>query len=180
MEIWDNGDVYMRHIYTESGANSTDYMAFIKTPLQTVSSTDAINYIVGHTSAGTQGINVNSYAESFDIYSTTSDENLKTNIVDSEVEALPLINGIRLISFNWKNTGKYQAMGFSAQQLETLCKDFVSRVKQPEGSQYKEILQVMEFNMLPYMIGAIQDLTKQVNELKKEIEELKKGENNNE
>lgn len=31
MEIWDNGEMYVRNIYTESGTDSSGYMGFVKT-----------------------------------------------------------------------------------------------------------------------------------------------------
>lgn len=132
MEIWDTGDMYIRHIFTESGADSSGYMGFIKTFLASVDNLRAINYIGGVTSAGSRGLNVSTYAETFDIYAATSDERLKENIVDSEVNALDVIDKIRLISFNWKDSGEYQELGFSAQQLKGVCENFVSSVKQPE------------------------------------------------
>lgn len=135
LEFWDNGEMFCKHIYTESGANSTDYMSFIKTPLQTQSSIDAINYVIGHTSSGSRGINVNTYAEAFDIYAATSDENLKKNIQDTKVTAMDYINQIKFIEFNWKENDEFQQLGFSAQQLKIVCEDFVSSVKQPARSR---------------------------------------------
>ena len=163
-EFWENGEAYIRRLYCESGAESGQYMAYIKTTLST--SSNSINYIVN----GTSKINVNTYnGQSFDIYASTSDEQLKENIVDSKVNALDAINKIRLISFNWKDSGEYQAMGFSAQQLKTVCEDFVSSVKQPENSEYDEILQVRDFNMQPYIIGAIQELNKKLEDIENKL-----------
>ena len=163
-EFWDNGEAYIRRLYCESGASANQYMGYIKTTLST--SSNSINYIVN----GTSKINVNTYnGQSFDIYASTSDEQLKENIVDSNVEALDVINKIRLISFNWKDSGEYQAMGFSAQQLKTVCEDFVSSVKQPENSEYDEILQVRDFNMQPYIIGAIQELYKKLEDIENKL-----------
>lgn len=171
-EIWDNGDIYLRRLYTESGADSSSYMGFIKTVLAS-NRVASINYILGHTSAGSRGINVNTYAESYDIYASTSDEQLKENIVDAEIDGLSTINKIRLISFNWKDTGKYQALGFSAQQLQTICEDFVNAVKQPENSKYDEILQVRDFNILPYVVKGLQEASAELKEVKEENENLK-------
>jgi hypothetical protein len=181
-EIWDNGEMYIRRLYTESGQNSEEYMGFIKTPLSNDPSS-SINYLIGHTSSGGRGLNVNTYTESFDIYAATSDERLKENIVESTVDGLSIINAMRLISFNWKNSGEYQALGFSAQQLQTICEDFVNAVKQPKGAELEDILQVRDFNILPYTIKAIQELSQKINEqqeiikdLTKRIDLLEKGE----
>ncbi len=138
MEIWDNGEIYIRHMFTESGTDTSGYMGFIKTFLASVDSLRAINFIGGVTSAGSRGLNVSTYAETFDIYAATSDERLKKNIVDAKTKGLDVINKIRLISFNWRDSGKYQDMGFSAQQLKEVCEDFVSSVKQPKRCRVGE------------------------------------------
>lgn len=129
--FWENGEVYIKRLYCESGG-AGHYMGYIKTPLSTSSPIDAVNYVVGHTSSGSRGINVNTYAEAFDIYAATSDENLKENFARTKVTAMDYINQIKHIEFNWKENGKFQRIGYGARQLRKICEDFVSSVKQPE------------------------------------------------
>ena len=171
-EIWDNGEIYLRRVYTESGTDSSGYMGFIKTVLANNPSA-SVNYIIGHTSAGSRGINVNTYAESFDIYAETSDERLKENMANAEINGMSIINMIKLFSFDWKETGKHQELGFSAQQLRTVCEDFVNAVKQPASSEYDEILQVRNFNILPYVIKGLQEAYAELKETKEENIALK-------
>lgn len=151
-EFWENGEAYIRRLYCESGASTGAYMAYVKTTLSNEG--NSINYIV----SGTSKINVNTYnGQSFDIYTATSDENLKENIAKTKITAMDYINQIEHIEFNWKENGEYQQIGFRAQQLKTICKDFVSAVKQPEGAELDEILQVRDFNMFPYITKGLQE-----------------------
>lgn len=50
----------------------------------------------------------------------TSDIRLKTHIKSTSQTALPLINSIQLKEFTWKESGKYQSIGFIADELEKL------------------------------------------------------------
>lgn len=161
--LYDNGEAYIRRLYCESGASPNGFMGYIKTSLST--SNDSINYI---TCTSTK-IGVATYSQgAHDIYYAQSDENLKYNIKDADLSAIDYINQIRHIEFNWKSNDEYQQLGFSAQQLKTICEDFVSSVKQPDGYEYDELLQVRDFNILPYVTKAIQELNQRLEVLENE------------
>lgn len=97
---------------------------------------------------------------------TESDEKLKKNIKDSTVDALSMINAIKHKSFDFKDHEEHHDNGYIAQQLETISKEFVSDVKQGDGSILK---QVNTFELLSYATKAIQELSAKVDALEKRI-----------
>lgn len=101
----------------------------------------------------------------------SSDERLKTNIVESEISALDVINAIRLYEFDWLENGEHENLGFVAQQLEAeVDANFTVIDENTEKHSVKEM------EMIPYLVKSVQELTEQVKELKQEISALK-GEN---
>ena len=100
---------------------------------------------------------------------TESDEKLKKNIKDSTVDALSMINAIKHKSFDFKDHEEHHDNGYIAQQLETISKEFVSDVKQGDGSILK---QVNTFELLSYATKAIQELSAKVDVLENRIAEL--------
>lgn len=93
-----------------------------------------------------------------------SDERLKTNIQESNVAALNIINAIKTYSFDWIENKEHVDVGFIAQQLEAdVNADFINIDK--EDTHYS----VKEMNMIPYLVKAMQELSVQVDELKNEI-----------
>ena len=115
---------------------------------------------------------------------SNSDIRLKMNVKDSEVNALSIINRIKVRQFNWKKDGKHQKIGFIADELEELDEKFSI------GGGYEgkamDVKSVDTFYLMGYMVKAIQELSEQNLTLKqendkilKEIESLKsKGESN--
>ena len=120
---------------------------------------------------------------------SSSDVRLKTNITDSTVNALDVINKIRIREFDWtdEREDKYQPIGMVADEIEKLDKRFAV------GGGYTEdgcmnIKSVDTFYLTGYLTKGIQELCGKVDghddriaalekenkELRKEIEELKK------
>lgn len=91
---------------------------------------------------------------------TTSDITLKDNIVkiSNSLEILEQITGF---SFNWKSDG-IKSYGVSAQEVESVLPELV-RTRQDgfKGVNY--------LNLIAFLIEAIKDLKKDVNEIKKNI-----------
>lgn len=105
---------------------------------------------------------------------TTSDIRLKKNIDDVEVkDALSVINSIQLRSFDWKESGEHQRIGFVADELEQLDPKFAvgGGVTEDGGIDTKV---VDTFYLLGYVVKAMQELSSEVKQLKKENEELKR------
>lgn len=92
----------------------------------------------------------------------TSDENKKENISPSTAAALPVIDAIKTIEYDWKPESGQEGhvnIGVSAQQLRTVNPDFVAELS--DGG-----LMVKDNSILPYLIKAIQELKAEVAALK--------------
>lgn len=82
-----------------------------------------------------------------------SDSRLKTNIVDTEVNAVELIKKIETKSFDWINNGKHVDVGLIAQQLEKVIPNLVV-------TNERTGLKSIDFTkLIPYLIKAIQELS---------------------
>lgn len=83
----------------------------------------------------------------------TSDERLKTNIEPPHVDALSVINAMQTYSFDWRESGKHENLGFIAQQLEKINPDFVN--VSPADGHYS----TKEMKIIPYLVKAVQELS---------------------
>lgn len=97
----------------------------------------------------------------------SSDVRLKKNVEDCSVDALELINQIKLHQFDWKNTNEHQKIGFIADELEQLDS------KLAMGGGWKDdktmsVKSVDTFYLLGYLVKAVQELSAEVEELRRE------------
>lgn len=86
-----------------------------------------------------------------------SDERLKYNIKESGIDALSILNNVRLYEFEWIETGKHEKLGFVAQQLEA--------ESEPEFYRSGNVYRVNSIGMIPYLVKAIQELLPRVEKL---------------
>ena len=117
---------------------------------------------------GCKMVNANDYGITWWV----SDKRLKTNIEDTTINALDLINKIECKSFDWKDGMKSSVRcGLISQQLEDIgLDDCIIKVKQSEDSDsYKEgiheLYQIDDGRIIPYLIKSIQELSQQNKEL---------------
>ncbi|MBR6113603.1 MAG: phage tail protein [Oscillospiraceae bacterium] len=98
---------------------------------------------------------------------SSSDVRLKDHITDSAVDALQVLDRIRLRSFSWREDGSYQPIGVIADELEEIDPRFVVGGGEDEDGNpiYKSINNLY---LLSHCVRAIQ-------QLKAEIEALKRG-----
>ena len=89
--------------------------------------------------------------------SNQSDSRLKTNIIDSDVNAVDLLNSVELKSFDWIDSEKHVDVGLIAQQLERVIPGLVTTNEQTglKGINYTDLI--------PYLIKAVQELSDIVN-----------------
>ena len=90
------------------------------------------------------------------LYNTTSDQRLKTNIVDAP-EFGSIIDSIQVRSYDWKNNQIHQRAGFIAQELVTVAPE---AVHQPADTE--EMMAVDYSKLVPMLVKEIQSLRKRI------------------
>lgn len=111
--------------------------------------------------------------------SSWSDIRLKKNIKDSRVNALELINKIQMREFDFidEKFGTHKDIGYVAQELTEVIPECVEEVELPDEDKekygVKSMYQVEDKHMIPYLVKAIQEQQRQIEELKAEVERLK-------
>lgn len=83
---------------------------------------------------------------------TSSDARLKTNIVDSNINALSLLNQIDIREFDWIKSQEHTNAGIIAQQLQEVIPELVQT--NPNNGR----LSIKSDNFIPYLIKAIQEI----------------------
>lgn len=103
----------------------------------------------------------------------SSDIRLKENIHNSTVNALPIINAIKIREFDWTDNreDKHQKIGFVADELEELDERFAIGGGYDEDGLMK-VKSVDTFYMQGYEVKAIQELSAKVEELTETINKL--------
>jgi hypothetical protein len=94
------------------------------------------------------------YNGSLTLYNTTSDQRLKTNIVDAP---LGNIDDIKVRSFDWIENGNHQPYGMIAQELNEVAPYAVHQPTNPD-----EMMGVDYSKLVPMMIKEIQDLKQRI------------------
>ena len=107
----------------------------------------------------------------FDADRISSDKNMKTNIKNTEINALDVIKKIKFKQFDWKETEQHEVIGVIAQEVEKIDKNLVSNVTTPKGEQSKVFNQG---KMTTYNSKAIQELSEVVDKQQKTIDLLMK------
>jgi len=90
------------------------------------------------------------------VYNTTSDQRLKTNIINAP-SALSKINSIQIRSFDWIETGNHIDFGVIAQELEQVAPETVTQGEDKEDGSIKRAWAVDTSVLVPAMIKAIQE-----------------------
>ena len=126
---------------------------------------------LGGTGANTLAINAEWNSGSFEtktIAVSSSDIRLKDNVTDTDVNALELINHVKLHAFDWKWTHQHQNIGVIADELEQLDPSLVvGGGTDKEGNPiYKSINNLV---LISYLTKAVQELSAQVEELEHKL-----------
>lgn len=117
-------------------------------------SSDAAYYI---TINGQYGKTGSTYA-SYNYLSTTSDVRLKTNIVPTVTEALPVINQIFVRKFDWIETGIHQRLGLVADEIELIDPRFVFGGGYDEETGAMNVKGIDTLTLSAYLVKGIQEL----------------------
>lgn len=119
------------------------------------SSSQSCFYITGSTFTIPNNISINFYSP-LNLngwgYTNSSDVRLKTNIKDTVVQGLDVVNKIDLKEFDWIQTKEHQHIGIIAQQLETFAPELVTE------SEEDGHLSLNGDKLVYYCIKAIQEL----------------------
>jgi hypothetical protein len=107
--------------------------------------------VFGYKSTTVGSIQTNGTTTSYNI---TSDQRLKTNIVDAPAGN---IDYIKVRSFDWKSNGSHQTYGFIAQELIEAAPYAVTK-----GITEEDMLSVDYSKLVPMMIKEIQDLKQRI------------------
>lgn len=85
-------------------------------------------------------------------YTNNSDVRLKTNIKDTAIRGLEVVNAIDLKEFDWIQSGEHQAIGIIAQQIQSFAPELISE-DASDGH-----LKLNTDKLVYYCIKAIQEL----------------------
>ena len=88
-----------------------------------------------------------------------SDVRLKTNIRNTDVYGLNVINALECKKFDWIESGEHQKIGLIAQQVEQVEPSLVD-INADDGHYSLKTIE-----LVPYLIKAVQELSAQVKEL---------------
>ena len=102
------------------------------------------------------------------VYNTTSDGRLKDDL-GPVADPLDVIGRLRVRHLRWKDTG-YEFDGFIAQDVADVVPDAVSG--DPDGDPATDPMQLDVSRLVPYLVGAVQELTARVAELTARVDEL--------
>lgn len=103
----------------------------------------------------------------------SSDIRIKSNIKDSSESAIDIINKIHHKEFDKKDDNTHYKIGYIAQEMEQIDKNFVIKKQANKEKGIEERYYINQLPILATATKAIQEQQKQIEELKKEIEKLK-------
>ena len=89
---------------------------------------------------------------------SSSDIRMKTNIDDTSVNAVDILNQIEMKSFDWITDNKHEDIGIIAQQLQEVLPDLVYEDKTTTK------LSIQPIKFIPYLIKAIQELSLRIDD----------------
>ena len=92
---------------------------------------------------------------------SSSDARMKTNIEDTDVNAVDILNQIEMKTFDWRTDNKHEDIGIIAQQLQEVLPDLVYE------DELTTKLSIQPIKFIPYLIKAIQELSAKIDNGKK-------------
>lgn len=102
-----------------------------------------------------RNLNMNNYA-----ITNQSDERLKKNIVDANIDCLSVVESIELKSYDWQEDGRHANIGAIAQQIQDICPNLI--IEDKNG-----ILGINTSDLIYYLLGALQQLSEEVRTITK-------------
>ncbi len=129
MRIYQNGDCYIEGLFGKS-IITNDFMGYVKTVLAIGDrAQNAVDYM--QIKDASLQVTTASRLTCYIAIQSYSDTRLKKNIENTGINGLDVINKIRHIEFNWKEDGRFEELGYSANQLQDeVNSKFVTSVEQ--------------------------------------------------
>lgn len=100
-------------------------------------------------------------------FNSTSDYRVKENVVAIDESAAELIDYLRVVEFNFKETPNDKQVGFIAHELQAVIPEIVTGEK--DGEQLQTINMT---KIVPYLVKALQETNAKVKELEQKLSEL--------
>lgn len=88
------------------------------------------------------------------VWTSSSDQRLKTNIKKTTKKCLPIINSIEMVQFDWKNSGKHEELGLIAQQAMKHIPEIAHLIDKYYTVDYTKVV--------PFLIKAVQELSERI------------------
>ena len=154
-------DLYLDNVMYSGSARIATTTANSGGKIQVKTFSGGIFQIFQNSSGTTIGY-IGNVSDSSTLYSTSSDQRLKENILDAP-SASNDIDAIQVRSFDWKADGSHQKYGMVAQELLTVAPEAVSAPEDPD-----EMMGVDYSKLVPMLIKEIQSLRARVAQLETE------------
>ena len=116
-------------------------------------------------------LDMHNYAINNATINSSSDIRMKTNIVDTNVNAIDILNQVEMKSFDWRIDNKHEDIGIIAQQLQEVLPDLVYE------DELTTKLSIQPIKFIPYLIKAIQELSAKIDKDTKPKNNKSKGNN---
>lgn len=114
---------------------------------------------------GNLSVNGNVYADNI-----SSDRRIKENIKDCEIKALDRVKKIKHKQFDKKDDGKHYDIGYIAQDMEKIDKNFV--MKRPATKDIEEKYYINELPLIATLSKAIQEQQEMIEQLQTKIKKM--------
>lgn len=99
------------------------------------------------------------------IVGTASDERLKTNISDSSIDALSVVDQFNFKEFDWIESGEHQSLGLIAQDVKEIYSELVS--------ENEDVMYINPTKLLYFCVKAIQQLHEEVSGSKVQVSKIR-------
>lgn len=155
-----NTDPQSKFHVTNSDTNANSSVSRIETASNSDTNTKFIEF---YDANGLQG-KITGGSSGGTVYSTTSDERLKTDIIDTTLNCSELINNIKIRDFKWKNSN-ISDTGMIAQELEKVYSKAVL-------GKDDEIKTIDQQSLIPILIKSMQEIIHENKILNNKIKQL--------
>lgn len=154
----------------QDGVHSKTIVNFRRINDEATSNLDIESYADIHVwgNRQTNGVTNSIYIQGYEVATNASDERLKENIKKCEESGIDFVNGLSIISFDWKkdcktkDSGKHIRFGFGAQRSEAYESTLVNHNTEFDTYQMENL------NLIAPLYKAVQELSSKVEKIEKE------------